>query len=212
MRFLHHLTFTTLIPVVVVPFTIGLAHAGDTPGRHDGAYIGATAALSGKGAIIKRRGASRKLDYDKSSASFGLVGGYNWVFRENILLGLEADFSTMGSDASTSDAVLGQVKTTGNLVGSMRARAGFIWNKAMFYGTAGIAFSDIDTRPSGTRSKNDIRTGLVLGLGAEYAINEDWSARLEGLSYGFTDNRLGNTRRDVAMGYSTIRIGLIKKF
>jgi len=207
-------TIATLTSIVLAPIYTRLAAAGETDLPHGGAYIGMTAGFSSKNASIDRSPASGEFDLFKNSAGFGVVGGYNWIFSDRFILGLEADLVTAGSDATKTDVTFGAVETSGNFVGSIRARAGVSWNSALFYATAGLAFSDIATKPAGISSSNVLRTGLVFGAGIEYALNDDWSARLEGLAYNFQDEKtkFAAVERDTAMGLATIRLGVLKRF
>jgi outer membrane immunogenic protein len=214
MRILNAFTISTLASIALAPIYTKLAIAEEAKLLHGGAYVGITAGVISKGASIKRNPAPGRFELVNTNASFGVVGGYNWVFKDRYMLGLEADLSTAGSGFSKTDATLGAVKTSANFVGSLRGRAGVTWNSALFYGTVGLAFSDISTTPAGVSSKGDFKVGLVAGLGIEYAINYDWSARLEGLVYSFGNDStvFAGTKRNTDMGFTTIRLGLTKKF
>ncbi len=207
-------TIATLTSIVFAPIYTRLAVAGENDLPHGGAYLGITAGISSKGASIDRSPATGEFDLYNNSLSFGVVGGYNWIFNDRFVLGLEADLVSAGGDAKKTDVTFGAVKTSGNFVGSIRARGGVSWNSALFYGTAGLAISDIATKPVGTSNSKDFRTGLVFGVGFEYALNDDWSARLEGLAYSFQDEKtkFAAVERDTAMGLATIRLGILKRF
>ena len=82
-----------------------------------------------------------------------------------------------------------------DLQGSVRARAGFAWDRLLIYGTAGVAFanfsSDINisvTDATGSywadSNPTTTHTGWTAGGGAEYSINDHWSVRGE---YRYSD-------------------------
>ena len=214
MKILKIYTIATLTSVVLSPIYTRIAVADELLNPHQGLYLGATIGANGKGASIERSPTAGKFDLNSNSVGFGVVGGYNWIFSDRFMLGIEGDLGSAGGNVSKFDTTLGSVKTSGNFVGSIRARAGVTWDSALFYGTAGLAFSDIATRPAGASKKKETRAGFVFGGGMEYAINDEWSARLEGLVYGFGDDKtkFAGTARETAMGVATIRLGILKRF
>lgn len=77
--------------------------------------------------------------------------------------------------------------------GSVRARAGYAFGNALLYATGGVAFADIktfyDTIPpasptAGSQSFEQTRAGFTVGGGLEYALDANWSARVE---YRYSD-------------------------
>lgn len=214
MNILKIYTIVTLTSVVLSPFYTRLAIADELLNPHQGAYLGATLGISGQGASIERNPTPGTFDLNSKSAGFGIVGGYNWIFSDRFMLGIEGDIGSAGGDVTKLDATLGSVKNSGKFVGSIRGRAGVTWNSALFYSTAGLAFSDISTRPAGTLKKKETRAGVVFGAGMDYAINDEWTARLEGLVYGFGDDKTlyAGTARKTDMGIATIRLGILKRF
>ena len=214
MKTLKIYTLLTLASVALAPIYTKLAIADELLNPHEGGYLGATSGISGKGANIERNPAPGRFSLGSNSAGFGIVGGYNWMFSERFLIGLEGDVGFAGGDTTKSDPTLGSVTTAGNFIGSIRGRAGVAWESALFYGTAGLAFSDISTRPTSASKKNEFRAGVVFGGGIEYALNEDWTARLEGLVYSFGDDETKYTgsARKADMGVATIRLGILKRF
>lgn len=66
---------------------------------------------------------------DLNGGSVGLFGGYNFVYS-GVVLGVENDFNYNWSDGETVGL---------DWDGSARARAGYAWDRGLFYGTAGVA-------------------------------------------------------------------------
>lgn len=122
----------------------------------------------------------------------GVHAGYNWQ-ASAFVFGMEADFEltnlrhTTIYPASAPDSFGSSIRWQG----SVRARAGYAFDRLLLYVTGGVAFADIKhtynlTPPPGfaSESDSDLRTGWTLGAGAEYAFTNNWSARVE---YRYTD-------------------------
>ncbi len=214
MKILKIYTIAALASVVLAPLYTNIALAQEFLNPHEGSYLGATFGANSKGASIKRNPSPGRFEVEENSAGFGIVGGYNWIFNDRFMLGIEGDFGTAGGNFTKSDAILGSITTTGKFVGSIRGRAGVAWDSALFYGTAGLAFSDMTVRPTGAAKKNELRAGIAFGVGMEYAMNDDWSARVEGLVYGFGNDKtkFAGLARETGVGVATIRLGILKRF
>ena len=76
--------------------------------------------------------------------------------------------------------------------GSIRARAGYAWNRLLAYGTGGLAFGDFNLQSNiggqdqfgnfyfaAANDRSLWRLGWTAGAGVEYAITPRWSARAE---------------------------------
>jgi outer membrane immunogenic protein len=111
----------------------------------------------------------------------GATVGYNWQV-ERWVLGIEADASRSnidGSTVSTATYNCGTICST-NVTSfeTVRGRVGHTWNNMLLYGTAGWAHGNIRTNLDGGVVDN-ARSGLVIGAGAEFQLNRNWSAKLE---------------------------------
>jgi outer membrane immunogenic protein len=89
--------------------------------------------------------------------TIGALAGYNWQ-SGNRVWGIEGDINDVG----------------GGTLGSIRGRYGFVSDGWLYYGTAGVGFTDS-------------ATGLAVGGGAETKIGHNLSAGVEGLFYWFPD-------------------------
>ena len=128
----------------------------------------------------------------------GVQAGINWQ-SGSFVIGLEGDVSFVDwsnqieSDADTDEVVSSET----DFVATLRGRAGFALDNLLLFGTAGLAFTDSTftaddnaTTPgvdAGSVDFNDI--GLALGGGAEYALDESWSVKAEGLYFLFNDKK-----------------------
>jgi outer membrane immunogenic protein len=141
----------------------------------------------------------------------GFVGGgqvgYNWQFTPTWVFGVEAD--AQGSGQRDTACVFLCIVNPGNggLVNStivqtidwfatLRARAGISQNGWLLYVTGGGAMADIKTDASvnlnglapGTLAAgtfHDLKSGGVVGAGAEVALSGGWSAKAEYLYMDF---------------------------
>jgi outer membrane immunogenic protein len=122
----------------------------------------------------------------------GLVGANyqhdSWVF------GVEGDLAWFDSDEDKHlDGAEGlDIKSEIDLLGTVRARAGYAADRTLFYLTGGLAFSDAEhTWDDGAAGPNDpwdgrpkkmhLDFGYALGAGIEHAWTDDLLVRIEGL-------------------------------
>jgi outer membrane immunogenic protein len=137
----------------------------------------------------------------KSLGDGFLIGGtlgYNYQIG-NIVVGLEGDLSyiDIGKRVSTSSGPL--VTTLSQdmtYFGTVRGRLGYAFDRVLIYATGGLAFADTESATTitglgaqWTGKKSDTKFGWTAGAGVEYAITNNWSAKLEYLYYdlGKTD-------------------------
>ena len=144
-------------------------------------------------------------DGDGSGNSSGFLGGGQVGFNYQInqwVLGLEADIAGTTIGDSVSVAVPGAVVTgSGSLdwVSTLAPRIGYAFDRWLVYGKFGGAWA----HGSGSVSVNGIQvvsvdqtvSGWVLGVGTEYALRENWTAKIEynmmdfGSDGPFADNK-----------------------
>ncbi|WP_282609504.1 outer membrane protein [Pelagibius sp. Alg239-R121] len=210
-----YLVLLSISVLFLLPMT---AFAQQVKDNWTGPYVGLTLGANGTAASIEDGANGNDLDLDDSGVSFGVVGGYNFApFGRSEsgqwLIGLEADAQTLDSDDSANDSLLGKASLESNWVATTRVRAGYAWEHLHLYGTAGLALSDIHVKTAGD-DDDGVRAGFAVGLGAELAINENWSGRLEGISYGFgeDDRRIAGSDHDIGIGAAVVRIGVSRRF
>jgi high affinity Mn2+ porin len=116
----------------------------------------------------------------------GFQMGYNRELANHVVLGIEADasFTSPTNDPALTPAPF---NTTLDYVGTVRGRIGYAFGRWMPYGTGGFAWGhthvNINEDP---RNVTDIvatvghyQAGWTAGLGLEYAVSGNWSAKLE---------------------------------
>lgn len=144
-----------------------------------GFYVGATAGYENS---------RYKLPISEHVNAFtlGLTAGYNWQLSSNIVLGLETDMSYGFGSKTYRYNANDYYKLRTNFLGTTRVRVGYAIDRVLLYVTGGFAYGN----PGVTVSYNNIvhrasdwRLGYAVGGGVEYAINRNWSAKLEGLYY-----------------------------
>jgi outer membrane immunogenic protein len=157
-------------------------------------------------ALIRSNGGSNKTGF-----TGGIEGGYNWRFHDYWMLGIETDYQALDTSQSATNTAtstgpvvnppgvpvsytLTQHATT-NWMWTLRPRLGVIYGPWLFYGTGGVATTDIklnvtlsdnrSTTDSLNISDNATRTGWIAGGGAGYAITQNWSVKGEWLYADF---------------------------
>src|SRR6266851_3538257 len=120
----------------------------------------------------------------------GLIGGfqmgYNRQLTNRVVLGVEADasFTSPPDGAALTPAPF---NTTLDYVGTVRGRIGYAFGRWMPYVTGGFAWGhthvNINADPANTSdivsSVGHYQTGWTTGLGLEFAVSGNWSAKLE---------------------------------
>ena len=135
----------------------------------------------------------------------GLQAGYNWQ-AGSWLFGLEADIQASGQKGQTPFVDVPIIVTVSDLntvrmpwFGTLRGRIGVTpMDRWLVYVTGGLAFADIQEThaytvtcniclnpTAGGLSTSATRTGWTIGAGAEVAIWDRWSAKVEYLHMDF---------------------------
>ena len=70
---------------------------------------------------------------------------------------------------------------------TVRGRAGWAWDRVLFYGTGGAAFGNVQAGGIGGPFDSATQTGWTAGAGVEWAFLPNWTAKVE---YLYVD--LGN--------------------
>lgn len=201
---------TTLILLINTAFCASAAVAGDYYGKlqastrfnWSGLYIGAGlgAARSKLSvtdvesyAALSSPGVTTQIDHT------GVLGsaqvGYNWMFGQ-LLLGMEVDggYMNLDGDALLTRTVSGtRAGLSGGAYGDVTARLGWSFGTTLVYLKGGWAYlnaSDAFSTVTGSFSrKTDINsfTGWTAGGGVGYALNSNWSTKIEFQHYDFGD-------------------------
>jgi outer membrane immunogenic protein len=114
----------------------------------------------------------------KAGFTGGVTAGYNYQIS-NIVVGLEGDYNYSGM-GGRGFAVPGPTFVQGDLTsfGTLRARLGMSFDRALIYATGGYAFGFSSLESGGFKS-DTTHNGYVLGAGLEYAFTQNISAKAE---------------------------------
>ncbi|MFL5184480.1 MAG: outer membrane protein [Microvirga sp.] len=164
-------------------------------------------------------------DFGDSGDGFlaGVHAGYN-VQLGSFVVGVEGDVEGVFGDDNDDVVIIGpggavftNYGFAGNALdwqGSIRARAGFAFDRALIYATGGFAFAGVSDG-FGILGNDDTLSGWTLGAGIEYAFTNNLTTRLE---YRYTSYEGGDNFFDnVSLGsndieFHTVRAGISYKF
>ena len=131
-------------------------------------------------------GSIEGIDYKQKGIIGGVQAGYNHQFN-NMLLGVEADFSGTQIKGSVTDTINAYaINTQIDWLATVRGRAGVVVDRALIYVTGGLAISgvkttldDYYTAGTVTSTNTATRTGWTIGGGAEVAVARNWTLKGE---------------------------------
>lgn len=175
---------------------LGSAHAADIeapPAAFDwtGPYIGLQGGYAWGTSDVENTTLETLGEVDPDGIFGGGHVGYNHQLDGGFVLGVEADFNASDIDG-TDDTIEGGLASNvydGELkwFGSVRARAGFAFDRALVYATGGYAFGRYEINMvHANATNNDEKTldGWTIGGGVAYALSENLTANVE---YRYTD-------------------------
>lgn len=206
--------------VVLVPF--GVAHARvRSPGSYSwsGCHVGGTAGVVSVNNKLDRRPVggfdgfytpeqkaywAQYDSTDETRGAFGLLAGCDWQ-SGHLVFGGEADLSWADYDQSIftsrpNNSALNlngygmDVDTKFNWFSTLRARAGFAWNRSLIYVTGGLAITKVESNFDFTFNRTNFgyagsdkstRTGWTIGGGFEQALGGNWTLKGEYLYVDF---------------------------
>src|SRR5262249_33480737 len=153
----------------------------------------------------------------------GVVGGgqlgYNWQ-TGNLVFGVEADFQGSAQKRTDSATVGGIGFTVDQKIpwfATVRARGGFVVDRAFLYATGGWAYINykMDISALGTTvSSSTSKSGWVVGGGVEWALWDRWTAKFEYLymDTGSTSTTLFGVTFNARVKDQIARVGVNYRF
>lgn len=180
------------IASLLLPATLLLAEPAAATGLLSPIWTGIYAGVHG-GADWTDVDSSGGLSFSSNSATFGGHLGLN-ISLGLVVVGVEADLDI--NSAEFGMGIVGPGSTlTGevNAFGTARGRIGIPVGPALFYATAGYAWTDIDITLNQAGLNTSRATsfhGIVYGVGAEMMVLPSISLRLEALRYDYGSSRL----------------------
>jgi outer membrane immunogenic protein len=140
------------------------------------------------------------LSDDVSYSTNGVLGGLQagWNYQTGVIVfGLDGDFAWTNARGSGNllftPPLRGTVTTNMNWIATITGRIGVANDKALYYLKGGLALSGEEHRFAQfaggggvalTQTVRDNRGGFVLGFGGEFAVWQNWTAKLE---YNYMD-------------------------
>lgn len=213
-----------------------------------GLYVGANlgGALNGDGGtanLVRTTPPAGQIGTVSEQEAEGIFAGaqigHNWQ-RNRIVFGIEADIQASDIDDSVSGSYnlnpgfVGGSSIEVDFFATIRARLGYAWDKYLIYATGGFAVADAQYRLVGTNTANgntvalqddDVRHGYVLGMGAEMAVNGEWTVKIEYQYLDFDEEFLSGQsftpggvptgifyKGESELDFHTVRVGVNRKF
>ena len=134
--------------------------------------------------------------FGQSGAFGGINLGYNYQIGA-LVLGLQAEYNFAGITGSSFSYPFGLTDSIRQF-GSVDGRLGYAFNRFLVYAIGGFAYGDIrhSIQPAGAYSPlffGASEYGWDVGGGVEYALTDNWTARVEYRYYnwgtkGFTES------------------------
>ena len=155
----------------------------------------------------------------------GVQGGFDYQFAPSWVLGIEAQYSWLGSNNNGRLFPGGVLVTSSDdQLGSVTGRLGYTWGPALLYAKGGYAWKDgnnlnVATNGAavGFTTNGNHRDGYTVGGGLEYMFAPSWSAKIEYQYYNFGSTTF-TTGPAVIVGSSfrddehTVKAGLNYRF
>jgi outer membrane immunogenic protein len=147
------------------------------------------------------------IDSNLNGGFGGVQFGYLHHLSRNWLIGYEVDVSF-----GDLNGLVGGNTIEMRYFGTARTRLGYAQGPWLFYGTAGLAWAQLDLIGAGPLERAQI--GYAVGAGIEYAFSRNWSARVEYLYIGFgdTDSNLIGAPIGTELSMSQLRLALNYRF
>ncbi len=155
----------------------------------------------------------KKSTDDLSGVFGGGYVGYNWQM-DSFLLGLETDAGFTGWDTDQGKGKHKGWKGEVGVIGSVRGRVGFAWDRFLLYGTGGFAYANLDINKN--KNNDNFLTGWTAGGGVEFAVTDNVLVKLEYLYYNVGDEWDGKNKnknkKDGQFAIDTVKLGVAYKF
>jgi outer membrane immunogenic protein len=185
-----------------------------------GPYVGLAAGYAWGDAEINEFDGDNDEEFDVNGWLAGGFVGYNYQFPSALVLGIEADLEWTGIDGDGSDGDDDDDDDDGfsadvNWQGSLRARLGYAFDRALIYATGGLAAADVDGEFSDGDDDDDddssgnTEWGWTLGAGVDFAVTDNVFVRGE---YRYTNLSDFDNDDDAAeiqdLTSHTVRVGV----
>ena len=130
----------------------------------------------------------------------GVQGGYNW---QN---GAWCSASKATCRLNGADDTFAPWKFSNPWFGTIRGRVGYAFNNILIYGTGGLAFGSLRVDTLGL-SESHTSAGWTAGVGAEFGLAQNWTAKIEYLYVDLADSQFNITGVQNGYQFGLVRIG-----
>jgi outer membrane immunogenic protein len=131
----------------------------------------------------------------------GVQAGYNWKTGA-FVFGVEGDIQATGADDTFAPW-----KFSNPWFGTVRGRAGYVFNNFLVYGTGGLAFGELRAETFGP-SETHTNAGWTAGVGAEFLFAQNWSAKVEYLYVDLSNSNFTITGASNGYRFGVLRAGI----
>jgi outer membrane immunogenic protein len=132
----------------------------------------------------------------------GIEGGFNFQSGQ-FVFGGAADIQL-----SNANDTFAPWKFSNPWFGTLRGRAGVAVSNFLIYGTAGVAFGELQAQTFGLLSENHTNVGWTAGAGVEAGFAANWSAKIEYLFVDLASNSYALTGTNNGLSASLFRMGV----
>jgi outer membrane immunogenic protein len=109
--------------------------------------------------------------------------GANYQWNRVLVLGVEGDFNWAGVKGSGNDSLGDALATDTQWTSTVTGRVGAAFDRLLIYGKGGAAFArdrnSFTDLAGNSASRAFTQTGWTAGVGLEYGISKNWSAKIE---------------------------------
>ncbi len=136
-----------------------------------------------------------------SGLAGGVQAGYNWQTGPWVF-GAEGDIQISGADDTFAPW-----KFSNPWFGTARGRVGYAFSNILFYGTGGLAFGELRGETFGL-SESHSNIGWTAGVGAEFGLAQNWSAKIEYLYVDLASDNFTITGASNGFRFGLLRAGI----
>ncbi|GLS20797.1 porin [Labrys miyagiensis] len=195
-----------------MPLSLIIPHYSELAAPYDWSGFWAKPILTYQTMSFSGRGSHYLKDDD--GVTLGAEAGYNFQMG-NIVFGPTADLSYSFMDGKGTPGALPRTRSNVDMVGSVRGRLGYAFDRILIYGTGGYAFANLEIKNAVAGSDSATLSGWTAGLGAEYLWGEHATLRVEYRRSEFSEHNFqtlppGQTK--VGAGLNIFSGGFVYKF
>ncbi|CAN1540082.1 COG3637 Opacity protein and related surface antigens [Rhabdaerophilaceae bacterium] len=156
-------------------------------------------------------GAVGKQYKDPAGFTGGVQIGYNHQVGQ-MVYGLETDLNYANLRGNNNALGVAGSKNTVDYFGTVRGRIGYSVDRFLPYLTAGFAYGGSTVSVPGLAKSTPTHVGWTAGVGVEYAITNNLTARVEGLYVDLNDQRVLGGANKSGSEFGVVRAGINAKF